>query len=168
MKRRNILIAVAAFAALALAGLYTSYFKDNAAPQVVFTSIQGEKLGTVDLRGKVVLVNFWATDCPICVKEMPRLVQTYQSYAPKGLELIAVAMRYDPPNYVLDYSEKNKLPFKVALDPMGDLAKAFDGVQLTPTTVLIDKHGKVVQRILGEPDFGKLEKLIEQKLAEAA
>ena len=57
---------------------------------------------------------------------------------------------------------------KVALDPMGDLAKAFDGVQLTPTTVLIDKHGKVVQRILGEPDFGKLEKLIEQKLAEAA
>jgi peroxiredoxin len=166
MKRRNILITVAAFAALALAGLYTSYFKDNAAPQVVFTSIQGEKLGMFDLRGKVVLVNFWATDCPICVKEMPRLVQTYQSYAPKGLELIAVAMRYDPPNYVLDYSEKNKLPFKVALDPMGDLAKAFDGVQLTPTTVVIDRRGKVVQRILGEPDFGKLEKLIEQKLAE--
>jgi thiol-disulfide isomerase/thioredoxin len=114
----------------------------------------------------VVLVNFWATDCPICVKEMPRLVQTYRSYAPKGLELIAVAMPYDPPNYVLDYTAKNKLPFKVALDPMGDLAKAFDGVQLTPTTVVIDKHGKVVRRILGEPDFGKLEKLIEQKLAE--
>jgi peroxiredoxin len=167
MKRRNVLVTVAALGALAMAGLYTSYFKDTPAPQVVFTSIQGEKVGTADLRGKVVLVNFWATDCPVCVKEMPRLVQTYQSYGPKGLELIAVAMRYDPPNYVLDYSEKNKLPFKVALDPMGNLAKAFDGVELTPTTVVIDKRGKVVRRILGEPDFGKLEKLIEQKLAEA-
>ena len=166
MKRRNIVVMAAALGVLAVAGLYTSYFKDNSAPQVVFTSIQGEKLATADLRGKVVLVNFWATDCPICVKEMPRLVQTYRSYAPKGLELIAVAMPYDPPNYVLDYTERNKLPFKVALDPMGNLAKAFDGVQLTPTTVVIDKHGKVVRRILGEPDFGKLEKLIEQKLAE--
>lgn len=166
MNRRNIVVMAAALGVLAVAGLYTSYLKDNAAPQVVFTSIQGEKLATADLRGKVVLVNFWATDCPICVKEMPRLVETYRSYAPKGLELIAVAMPYDPPNYVLDYTEKNKLPFKVALDPMGDLAKAFDGVQLTPTTVVIDKHGKVVRRILGEPDFGKLEKLIEQKLAE--
>jgi peroxiredoxin len=159
---------LAALAAVVVGAVYTLYLKDNAAPQVVFTSIQGEKLSTADLRGRVVLVNFWATDCPVCVKEMPRLVQTYRSYAPKGLELIAVAMRYDPPNYVLDYTDRNKLPFKVALDPMGDLAKAFDGVQLTPTTVLIDKHGKVVQRILGEPDFGKLEKLIEQKLAEAA
>jgi peroxiredoxin len=134
----------------------------------VFTSIQGEKLSTADLRGRVVLVNFWATDCPICVKEMPRLVQTYRSYAPKGVELIAVAMQYDPPNYVLDYTTRNKLPFKVALDPMGELARAFNDVKLTPTTVVIDKRGKVVERILGEPDFGKLEKLIEQKLAEAA
>jgi len=168
MKRRNVLVTVADFAALAVAGLYTSFFKDNAAPQVVFTSIQGEKLGTADLRGKVVLVNFWATDCATCIKEMPRLVQTYRSYAPKGLELIAVAMRYDPPNYVLDYSEKNKLPFKVALDPMGDLAKAFGDVKLTPTTIVIDKRGNIVARIVGEPDFGKLESLIEAKLAEQA
>jgi peroxiredoxin len=168
MKRRSAVVTLATLSALALFALYARYFKDNAAPQVVFTSIQGEKLSTADLRGRVVLVNFWATDCPVCVKEMPRLVQTYRSYAPRGLELIAVAMKYDPPNYVLDYTDRNKLPFKVALDPMGDLAKAFDGVQLTPTTVLIDKKGRVVQRILGEPDFPKLEKLIEEKLADAA
>jgi peroxiredoxin len=167
MKPRKVFAALAV-AALALAALYTGFLRDHAAPQVVFTSIEGEKLTTADLRGRVVLVNFWATDCPVCVKEMPRLVQTYTTYQGRGLELIAVAMRHDPPNYVLDYTEKNKLPFKVALDPMGKLAEAFDDVRLTPTTVVIDKRGNVVERILGEPDFKKLEKLIEQKLAEPA
>jgi len=167
MESRKVFAALAV-AALALAALYAGFLRDHAAPQVVFTSIQGERLTTADLRGRVVLVNFWATDCPVCVKEMPRLVQTYTTYQGKGLELIAVAMRHDPPNYVLDYAEKNKLPFKVALDPMGKLAEAFDDVRLTPTTVVIDKRGKVVERILGEPDFKKLEKLIERKLAEPA
>lgn len=168
MKRRSAIVSLAVAGVLAVAAVYALFLKDNAAPQVAFTSIQGEKLTTADLRGRVVLVNFWATDCPVCVKEMPRLVQTYKSYAPKGVELIAVAMRHDPPNYVLDYAEKNQLPFKVALDPMGELARAFDDVRLTPTTIVIDKRGKVVERILGEPDFAKLERLIEKKLAEPA
>ena len=167
MKRRNA-IAAFALAALGVVGAYAAFFRDHAAPQVVFTSIQGEKLTTADLRGRVVLVNFWATDCVVCVKEMPRLVQTYTSYRGKGFEVIAVAMRYDPPNYVLDYTEKNKLPFKVALDPLGKLSEAFGDVKLTPTTIVIDKRGNAAARILGEPDFPKLEKLIERKLAEPA
>jgi peroxiredoxin len=137
------------------------------APDVVFTSITGEKIAAGDLRGRVLLVNFWATDCAVCVREMPKLVQTYNQFRSRGLELVAVAMRYDPPNYVLDYTEKNALPFKVALDPMGELAKAFGNVKLTPTTIVIDKRGQMVERILGEPDFRALEKLIEEKLAEA-
>jgi peroxiredoxin len=137
------------------------------APDVVFTSITGEKLATADLRGRVVLVNFWATDCAVCIREMPQLVRTYGRFRSRGLELVAVAMRYDPPNYVLDYTEKNALPFKVALDPMGEFAQAFGDVKLTPTTIVIDKRGRMVKRILGEPDFAELEKLIEEKLAEA-
>jgi peroxiredoxin len=153
--------------AVLLAG-YARFIETKPAPNVTFTSIKGEKIEPAALRGRVVLVNFWATDCPVCVKEMPRLVRTYTKYEPQGLEVIAVAMRYDPPNYVLNYTEKNALPFKVALDPMGELAQAFDNVKLTPTTIVIDKRGNVVTRILGEPDFGKLETLIEQKLAEPA
>ena len=129
-------------------------------------SLKGERVTTADLRGRVVLVNFWATDCVVCVKEMPRMVATYRKYHPRGFELIAVAMRHDPPNYVLAYTEKNALPFRVALDPMGQLARAFGDVQLTPTTIVIDKRGNIVARILGEPDFEKLDALIEQKLAE--
>jgi peroxiredoxin len=138
-----------------------------AAPQVTFVSLQGEKITTADLRGKVVLVNFWATDCVTCVKEMPAVVATYNKYQAQGFETIAVAMKHDPPNYVLNYTEKNKLPFKVALDPVGELAKAFGEVKLTPTTFIIDKQGKLVMRILGEPDFAKLHVLLEEKLRES-
>lgn len=137
-----------------------------AAPAVTFVSLQGEKITTASLRGKVVLVNFWATDCVTCVKEMPEIVSTYNKFRDRGFETIAVAMRHDPPNYVLNYTEKNRLPFKVALDPLGELAKSFGEVKLTPTTFVIDKQGNVVTRILGEPDFAKLHALLEQKLGE--
>ena len=167
MKLRHSILILVVLSALGFA-LYAGFFQASPAPGVTFVSIKGEKVATSDLLGRVVLVNFWATDCPTCVKEMPKLVQTYNKYQPQGFEVIAVAMRHDPPNYVLNYTEKNALPFKVALDPLGELAKAFDNVKLTPTTIVIDKRGNVVTRILGEPDFAKLEALIEQKLAEPA
>jgi len=93
------------------------------------------------------------------------LIDTYRKYRAQGLETIAVAMSYDPPNYVLDYSEKNSLPFDVALDVQGTIAQAFGDVTLTPTTFIIDKRGNIVKRVLGEPDFAKLDRLIEEKLA---
>ena len=136
-------------------------------PEVTLTTIQGEKLTAADLRGKVVLVNFWATSCVTCVKEMPKLVATYRKHRDRGFETIAVAMSYDPPNYVLHYAERNALPFKVALDPLGAAARAFGDVNLTPTTFVIDRRGTIVKRYLGEPDFAELDRLIEGKLAEA-
>jgi peroxiredoxin len=136
-------------------------------PEISLTTIQGEKLTAADLRGKVVLVNFWATSCVTCVKEMPQLVATYRKHRDRGFETIAVAMSYDPPNYVLHYAEKNALPFKVALDPVGAVARAFGDVSLTPTTFVIDRRGTIVKRYLGEPDFAELDRLIEGTLAEA-
>ena len=159
-----ILIVLGAFAF----ALYTGALTSTPAPGIIFTSLKGEKIATSDLRGRVVLVNFWATDCATCVKEMPDMVRTYNKYHGQGLDFIGVAMKHDPPNYVIRYTEKHALPFTVALDPMGEAAKAFGDVKLTPTTFLIDKRGNIVSRILGEPDFAKLHTLIEQKLAEPA
>ena len=164
-KNGNRILAAVVAAAVAFAA-FAFWSARPAAPEVTFVSLQGEKITTASLRGKVVLVNFWATDCVTCVKEMPDIVATHIKYRDRGFETIAVAMRHDPPNYVLNYAEKNKLPFKVALDPMGDLAKAFGEVKLTPTSFLIDKQGNVVTRILGEPDFAKLHALLEEKLGE--
>lgn len=165
LKSRNLILAVVVAGVVAFAA-FAIWSAKPAAPLVTFVSLQGEKITTADLRGKVVLVNFWATDCATCVKEMPDIVATYNKYRAQGFETIAVAMRHDPLNYVLNYTEKNKLPFKVALDPMGELARAFGEVKLTPTAFIIDKQGKLVMRILGEPDFAKLHALLEEKLKE--
>lgn len=146
----------------------TPQFAAKPAPAVTFVTIKGEKIAINALRGKVVLVNFWATDCPVCIREMPRLIETHNKYHARGFETVAVAMWYDPPIRVVDYSEKSKLPFKVAFDPVGEHAKAFGDLTLTPTTFVIDKRGNIVSRVVGEPDFRKLHELVEKKLAEPA
>ena len=134
--------------------------------QRALSSLRGETIALNDLRGKVVLVNFWATDCVVCLNEMPQLVDTHQKLHARGYETIAVAMRYDPPNRVIDYAAKHALPFKVSFDPIGEIARAFGDVKVTPTTFIVDRRGNVVSRIVGEPDFGKLHELLATKLAE--
>jgi peroxiredoxin len=142
-------------------------FEKKAAPGVTFLTIKGETIPLNTLRGKVVLVNFWATDCPVCLKEMPQLIATHKKFQPRGYETVAVAMWYDPPNRVIAFSEQRALPFKMAFDPVGEHAKAFGDLTLTPTTFVIDKRGDIVYRVVGEPDFKKLHELLELKLAEA-
>jgi peroxiredoxin len=164
-KRLIILLAIGVVLALLFAEAVS---RQTPAPQVTFTSLRGEKIAMDNLRGKVVLVNFWATSCIGCIHEMPQVINTYRKYQAQGLETIAVAMSYDPPSYVLNYAEKNALPFKVALDVQGHLAQAFGNVQLTPTTFIIDRRGNIVKRILGEPDFGQLHDLLEKELKQAA
>ncbi len=164
---RSSWIKPAAFVAILALGI-GSYFSLNnqpSAPDVVFHSIKGDKISLAQLRGKVFLVNFWATSCTTCVKEMPQLVATYNKYKGQGLELVAVAMKDDPPNYVLNFTETRQLPFTVALDITGEAAKAYGNVVMTPTTFLVDKDGKIIKRYLGEPDFPALHKLLEKKLA---
>ena len=131
-------------------------------------TLKGESLMTSDLRGKVVLVNFWATDCVTCVHEMPKLIETHNKFEKQGFETVAVAMSYDPPNYVARFSEQNKLPFKVALDVQGKIAAGFGDIRFTPTTFLLDKRGRIIQRYLGEPDFTQLHRLVEAALKESA
>lgn len=165
--RRRTLMRIAATLAVVAFGIaaYLLTSVKKAAPDVAFTSLTGERVSMQDLRGKVVMINFWATSCAVCIKEMPQMVQTYNKYKGRGLDFIAVAMSYDPPNHVLNYAQTRRLPFKVALDPQGDIAKAFDDVTLTPTTYVIDKNGIVIKRYLGEPDFAALHRLLEEALA---
>jgi peroxiredoxin len=137
----------------------------DAAPPSTFVLIDGSKTTTADLKGKVTLVNFWATTCVSCVKEMPMLADTYNKYKGRGYETLAVAMSYDPPNWVVNFAQSRQLPFKVALDNTGEIAKAWGDVKLTPTTYLVDKQGNIVKRFVGEPDKAALHQLIEKLLA---
>lgn len=154
--------------ALLLGGLVFAMLKKDPAPAVAFSTITGQQMGLQQLRGKMVLVNFWATSCPGCVQEMPKIAETYKQYHAKGFEVVAVAMDYDPPDHVLHFSNKNALPFPVVLDADGLIAKAFGDVQVTPTSYVIDQQGNIVQRVMGEVDFVSLRALLDQKLGRAA
>lgn len=134
------------------------------APEVGFSMLDGTRTSMGELRGKVVYVNFWATSCATCIKEMPDVVKTYRRFAPGAFDLVAVAMSYDPPEYVRNYAVQHQLPFKIALDRDGAVAAAFDNVKLTPTAILVDKQGRILRRIVGEPDFPALHALIDQEM----
>ena len=138
----------------------------QAAPESTFVLLDGSRQSTADLKGKVTLVNFWATSCVTCVAEMPKVIATYNKYKAQGYDTLAVAMSYDPPSYVVNYTETRQLPFKVAIDNTGAVAKAWGDVQLTPTTFLVNKRGQIVKQFVGEPDFAALHQLIEKLLAE--
>ncbi|MBP7453505.1 MAG: TlpA family protein disulfide reductase [Ottowia sp.] len=139
----------------------------DAAPESTFVLLDGSKQTTQDLKGKVTLVNFWATSCTTCVAEMPQIVATYDKFKAKGYETVAVAMQYDPPSYVVNFAETRKLPFKVAIDNTGAVAQAWGDIKLTPTTFVLNKQGEIVKRYVGAPNFDELHKLIEKLLAEA-
>lgn len=134
------------------------------APNVTFTTIDGKKISMVSLKGKVVLVNFWATDCPGCIKEMPQLINTYNQYNKKGFELIAVAMSYDPPAQVLNYAKMKKLPFPVMHDGLAEVTNKFGHVSLTPTAFIYDKQGHLLRHTIGELDFNALQQLLDKEL----
>lgn len=138
------------------------------APPATFTLLDGAKVSTDSMKGKVYIVNFWATSCATCVKEMPQVVDTYQRYAPRGFDVVAVAMNYDAPSYVVNFSETRKLPFKVAIDNTGAASKAFGDIKVTPSSFLVDKQGRIVKRWVGEPDFDKLHGEIDALLKEHA
>ncbi|MGR9099519.1 MAG: peroxiredoxin family protein [Gammaproteobacteria bacterium] len=134
------------------------------APETTFTTITGKKIVLEELRGKPVIVTFWATDCPGCIKEIPHLIDLYRQYHDKGLEIVATAMFYDPPSHVVSMTEAKQLPYDVALDVDGRHSKAFGEVRLTPTTFLISPGGDIVMHKIGVFDVADMKNRIETLL----
>jgi peroxiredoxin len=89
---------------------------------------------------------------------MPGLIETYNQYKDQGLEVIAVAMYYDPPSRVISFTKNNNLPFHVVLDTNKEIITKFDNVKLTPTSIILDKNGYVINTIIGEIDFNEFNK----------
>ena len=153
---------------LTLAGCNNVADVTGAAPASTMILLDGKPFTTAQMKGKVTLVNFWATSCTTCVAEMPQIISTYQKFEKQGFDTVAVAMSYDPPAFVVNFAETRKLPFKVAIDNTGAVARAWGDVKLTPTTYLVNKKGEIVKRYVGTPDFAAMGLLITQLLAEKA
>lgn len=131
---------------------------------VEFQLLDGRKVTPAELRGKPVLVAFWATNCKPCIEELPDLIKLYNELRPRGFELIAVAMAYDPPFHVQTFVQKQNVPYPVALDVEGKIVRAFDGVPYVPMAFVLDTNGKIAHQQTGKLDIAKARRIIEREL----
>lgn len=125
--------------------------KGQVAPSLELPRLEGGTLSLEELRGKVVLLNIWATWCPPCVKEMPSMQRVYEKHREDGLEIVAVAVDDEPgirqpdgriEGLVSDFVDRLGLTFPVVVDPTGETERRF-GTDYLPTTYLIDREGRI-------------------------
>ena len=147
--------------------LYFNGAAINKVPNISVNTISGEKIALSSLKGKPALVTFWATDCPGCIKEIPHLKAIHADYAAKGVPIIAIAMKHDRPDHVIAMTEAKELPYKIALDPMGEAAQAFGNVRLTPTTFLIAPDLTIAMHKLGVFNEENMRKQLDKLLTKS-
>ena len=157
-------------AALLAAGCLLAAFvlRDHGAPDafpaVSIATIDGRSFDAAGLRGRPVLVTFWSTTCVVCLREMPDLEALYRRLSPRGFEIIAVSMPWDPPDEVVRLARARALPYPVALDVNGTVARAFGDVSQTPTHILVGPGGEVAHRRTGALDFAALDDRLRSML----
>lgn len=140
-----------------------SDFVQKSAPQFVRSDLRGRKIDLNSYRGKVVLLNFWATWCASCQVELPRFEEWQKKYGPQGLRVLTVSMD-DGDAPVRKAVRRLRLGLQVV---MGDarLGEAYGGVLGLPVTFLIGRDGVITARVEGETDLNALEQRLKQMLA---
>ncbi len=151
---------VAAF--LTVAAPAQTSLLDKQAPSFVRPDLSGRQIDLADYRGKIVLLNFWATWCAPCRIELPRFSAWQRQYGAAGLQVIAVSMD-DDRALASSTARKLRLDFPVVPGD-GELATQYGGVLGLPITFLIGRDGKVIARIKGTTDLHALEKRVEMLL----
>lgn len=122
-------------------------------------TVQGAEVNLASLKGKGIIVSFWATYCPPCEKELPYLDQAYKKYKQQGVEIIGVNVA-EPRIIVNKFLQQRNIEFPIALDWNGDVAEQYNVLAL-PTTVVIDANGEVIDEIVGELTEQKIEQIIQ-------
>lgn len=163
-KHTKLLVILAAAAVLAWAATWLFPPAPRVPPETEFTLLDGTKTTLRALRGRPVLVSFWATTCPPCVEELPDLIQLYRDWHSQGFELIAVAMPYDPPIQVQEFVKRHNVPYPVAIDVQGKITSAFGGVPYVPTAFVIAPDGKTELSYTGRLDIAKARRIISRYL----
>lgn len=138
--------------------------ENRVAPVMQVTLLDGRPISLEQLRGKVVLVNFWATWCPYCRHEMPAMERFYRDYRAQGFEILALSQD-DAPEPVRQFMAKEGYHFPVAMAEARH-AVAFGGVSRLPTSFIVDKQGRVRHKISGQVHYARLEGLVKPLLDE--
>lgn len=138
--------------------------EERVLPLLHFELLDGRKISLDKLRGKAVLINFWATWCPYCRHEMPDMQRFYGDYRARGFEIVALSQGEEAET-VRQFIATEGYGFPVALVD-GSHAAAFGGVSRLPTSFLIDKQGRLRKKISGQVHYARLEELVVPLLKE--
>lgn len=169
MTTRDILTGIGVLAVIAIAAwVWLAPAGSAQAPQLTLTSARGGEITLGPDYEQPTLVTFWATTCTTCIKEMPHLAELYRDLGPRGLQMVGIAMYYDPPVQVIKMIEQRGIPYPVALDLNKEAMYGFRMEQpVTPTTYLVAPGGRIVFRKVGFLDMEQLRGLIRTLLPEA-
>jgi peroxiredoxin len=126
--------------------------KGVSAPDFTLPGLDGQMVSLADFRGKVVLLNIWATWCPPCVEEMPSMEKLYQTLKAEGFEILAVSMDESGAQAVLPFMKKHKLSFPALTDTKGVLKSLYQTTGV-PESFIIDKDGIIVEKVIGPRDW---------------
>jgi thiol-disulfide isomerase/thioredoxin len=140
------------------------------APEVSGTTLDGDELSVQDFAGDVVVINFWATWCAPCRAEKPVLDEVYSENAEDGLEFLGVNIK-DDESAAQRFAEEFHLAYPSLYDQPGEIPQAFrDTVppQAIPSTLVIDRDGRIAGRVIGQSDYTTLSDLVEPILDEGA
>lgn len=137
------------------------------APQFALSDLSGKSVSLADFRGKVILLNFWATWCSPCKREIPSLERLYQKRHDKGFEIVAVNAERSPASTIASFAGKYQMSFPILLNPQGEVASKY-WVRAIPTSFLLDKKGVIRWKIVGGKEWDAQDVLqrIDQLLAE--
>ncbi|MBS1851896.1 MAG: TlpA family protein disulfide reductase [Acidobacteria bacterium] len=138
------------------------------APNFTLTSLDGKKVTLADLRGKAVLLNFWATWCQPCKIEMPWFVDLQKRYGAQGLQIVGVAMDDASPEDIAGFAKELGVNYLVLTgkdEERDKVSAAYGGVQFLPETFYIDRSGKVSDRVFGLKGRSEIEDSVKKILA---
>ena len=154
---------IRAFCAFLLCFSVTTFAGEQAAPGWQLQNLEGKAVKLSDFKGKVVLLNFWATWCPPCRDEIPDLISLQQQYSPRGLVVLGIAMDGRGAAIVKPFAEKMKINYPLVI---GDqkTSEDYGGIDALPTTFIIDRKGNVIAQQKGATDRESFEEAIKPLL----
>lgn len=158
-RRRLLLGSAGALLSLGLGGCFSE--SSIALEGVTVQDLNGDPVALDSIKGKPTVITFWATTCPGCVKEIPHIQELHDKYADRGVNVVGLAMSYDPLDQINAMVEQKDMTYTIWQDKTGRGAEVFGPVRVTPTFFVLDSQARVAYQKIGLIDMDRVEGIIE-------